>query len=152
MKNKLAILLLLAAAVAGCKKDSNSLTGRWKLEKTQYTFTTDSQQLIRDTVVFDTQGQGYIQFNSDGSGSTNVAEHGPTKDGYTDVTVQGAFKYKVSAQTLSCTYSRSPYPLVRTITINGTRELILTLKAKQSEFAMSLPSTENITITEYYSK
>lgn len=153
MKKIIPAALLAIAVISACKKENKEnvgLAGKWKLTRLHYDYKSNVQADARssfDTVF--TNSSYYVQFNLNGTGTTNIDEEGPAiGGGYTDVSVTGNFTYSVSVQNLSCYFNgRQSWPLVRTLTFNSSNEMVLTLVSKSSDYGYSFPTGVDETIT-----
>lgn len=144
-------------AILSCKKDKNNnnsaLAGEWKLKYTHYGLVTDDNIVMQNLDVDNTRS-GYIKFNTDGSGETNISEPIVTADGnYSDVYISGKFKYKTADNSLAISFNGNGNPQVRTWVLNGGNEMVISLTARAKQFALNgakVPATA--TIIEHFSK
>ena len=124
-----ALVLLFIAAIVGCKKDSQpAIMGKWILTKTQYSYLNNVAQSVYDSTSVDNTGKYYIQFNQNGSGTTNMVEQVYSSISGRYTSLIGNFNYKIDGENLVCTF---PTEFSRTMVLNSNQGLVLTQKISE---------------------
>ncbi len=125
MKNIIVALLCLGI-LSGCKKSDQqaknpSIIGRWTLIKSENTIY-NVDKLVLDTITNFSSGANYFQFNTDGTGITNVSQI----DNNRVLTGTGAFTYYIqSGSFLSLTYNSNKAFIERVLIYDGDNKIVL---------------------------
>ncbi|WP_214070251.1 lipocalin family protein [Mucilaginibacter sp. dw_454] len=147
--NKIVLsVLIVALAIAGCKKDSQSaIVGKWSLIKLDFKLYDygGKGEVIEDTTFANTNPTGYIEFNTDGSGYSTFGGT-TTTDPNSAPQQTGAFNYKLSGNVLTFNNQATP-GASETVSFNG-KEMLISNK-------LFLPGNPSAVVSEtvnYYTK